>query len=215
MSTPDDPLTLALWRQQVNDLYAAVRSAPPGEGAAACARFRQARDDLFRHHPDSPLPPPRRATFPGLRYYPYDPAWRVRGLVNGDISRRGHAVALPGGGVVEFTRVAVVRFRCPAGDASLHLYWVEGYGGGLFLPFRDGTCGRETYHAGRYLIDTAKGANLGLGNAEIVLDFNYAYNPSCAYGDRWVCPLAPPENTLRFEVPVGEKMPATGGDGPR
>lgn len=209
MPTPDNPLTLAEWRQRVSDLYAAVRSAPPGEGASVCERFRRGRDDLFRHHPDSPLPADGRTVFRGLSYYPYDPGWRVRGVMDGHVQRQGHATVLAGDGPVAFTRVAVVRFRCPAGEGALNLYWIEGYGGGLFLPFKDRTCGRTTYHAGRYLIDTAKGANLGFGNGEIVLDFNYAYNPSCAYSDRWACPLAPGENTLPFGVEVGEKAAMT------
>jgi uncharacterized protein len=85
---------------------------------------------------------------------------------------------------------------------------MEGYSGGLFLPFRDATSGNETYGAGRYLLDTAKGADLG-GDAaswELLLDFNLAYNPSCAYEPHWNCPLAPPENTLRQAVRVGERL---------
>lgn len=87
---------------------------------------------------------------------------------------------------------------------------MEGYGGGLFLPFRDGTAGDETYGAGRYLTDTAKGT-FGRGlevdreRGEVLLDFNYAYNPSCAYDPRWACPLAPPENRLEPAIRAGER----------
>jgi uncharacterized protein (DUF1684 family) len=90
---------------------------------------------------------------------------------------------------------------------SLAVYWLEGYGGGLFLPFRDALAGRETYGGGRYLLDTVKGADLGTGDdGRLVLDFNYAYNPSCAYDPRWSCPLAPSENRMRIAVEAGERM---------
>ena len=87
------------------------------------------------------------------------------------------------------------------------MYWLEGYGGGLWLPFSDATSGAETYGGGRYLYDTIKGADLGISGADIVLDFNFAYNPSCAYDERWSCPLSPPENRLPFAVKAGERMP--------
>ena len=82
---------------------------------------------------------------------------------------------------------------------------MEGYGGGLFLPFLDETNTNETYGGGRYLYDTIKGADLGTNGSTLVLDFNFAYNPSCAYDDRWTCPLAPRENRLSFPVQAGEK----------
>ena len=96
-------------------------------------------------------------------------------------------------------------------EITLTLFWIEGYGGGLFLPFGDRTNGTDTYGGGRYLYDTIKGADLGGEGADagrIVLDFNFAYNPSCAYSPRWVCPLAPPENRLPFRVSAGERYPA-------
>jgi uncharacterized protein (DUF1684 family) len=89
-------------------------------------------------------------------------------------------------------------------DVSLDLYWLETYGGGVFIPFRDGTSGHETYGAGRYLLDTVKGSDLG---GELILDFNFAYNPSCAWDDRWACPLTPPANRLPFRVETGELTP--------
>jgi uncharacterized protein (DUF1684 family) len=92
-------------------------------------------------------------------------------------------------------------------DRPLALYWFEGYGGGLWLPFSDASCGTETYGGGRYLSDTIKGADLGISGSEILLDFNFAYNPSCAYDDRWSCPLSPSENRLPFAVNAGERMP--------
>jgi uncharacterized protein (DUF1684 family) len=93
--------------------------------------------------------------------------------------------------------------RLPIGE--LELYWLEGYGGGVFLPFRDATAGAETYGAGRYLLDTVKGSDLGMQDGRLVLDFNFAYNPSCSYDDRWACPLAPPANRLEAVIRAGER----------
>ena len=96
----------------------------------------------------------------------------------------------------------------PAGERSLTIYWMAGYAGGLFLPFRDTTNGTTTYGAGRYLLDAAKSADLG-GSADrgtLILDFNFAYHPSCAFDPRWSCPLAPPENRLDVAVEAGERL---------
>lgn len=113
-------------------------------------------------------------------------------------------------GVMSYRRAGTVEVSLPEGSARLSLYWLEGYAGGLFLAFRDGTSGPETYGGGRYLFDTIKGTDglsleLGPGAGELVLDFNYAYNPSCAYDHRWACPLAPRENWLDFPIRAGEK----------
>jgi uncharacterized protein len=89
---------------------------------------------------------------------------------------------------------------------ELTLYWISGYGGGVFLPFRDATSGTETFAGGRYLIDSIKGAELGERHGHLILDFNFAYNPSCSYSERWVCPLAPPANRLPAAVKAGERL---------
>ena len=117
-----------------------------------------------------------------------------------DIGPRGDAPSrLPRFARAEFTL---------AGDAhALDLFWLEGYGGGLYLGFAVATSGAETYGAGRYLLDSVKGADLGMEDGRLVLDFNLAFNPSCAYDPRWVCPLAPPANRLPVPVRAGERMP--------
>jgi uncharacterized protein (DUF1684 family) len=132
------------------------------------------------------------------------------GTLERDVDRETWAVELPAEGLFHYTRVARVRFRVQECDAALSIFWIEGYGGGLFLPFRDASDGRETYGGGRYLYDAIKGADLGGGldgmaADQFLLDFNYAYNPSCAYNEQWVCPLAPAENWLSFSVEAGEK----------
>ena len=89
---------------------------------------------------------------------------------------------------------------------ELTLYWIEGYGGGVFLPFGDATNGRESFAGGRYLLDTIKSADLGSdGAGRLILDFNFAYYPSCAYSEAWVCPLSPPENRLPGAIRAGER----------
>ena len=193
-----DELTLLDWKRRVFELYAAVRAEPDPE--RAWLGWRDGRDALFARHPQSPLPREARAAFRGLPYFGYDPALRVLGEVEA-AERERREVATSGDRPYAFTRFGRVRFELGGAGRSLDLYWLDGYGGGLFLSFADATCGAETYGAGRYLLDTVKGADLGEQDGRLVLDFNFAYNPSCSYDPRWVCPLAPPGN--RLPVPVG------------
>ncbi len=186
-------------------MYQVVRRASPEDAEGTCTRFRAARDELFRTHAASPLGPKLHGRFRGLRYYPYDSVWRVDALLDPDVTRETMTVDLGADGTLRYTRIAALRFNTPGGPAALSLFWIEGYGGGLFLPFRDRTNGSDTFGGGRYLYDTIKGADLGSAERSMVLDFNYAYNPSCAYDQRWVCPLAPAENSLSLAVGAGEK----------
>jgi len=202
---PSDPLTLAHWRRTVAEIYATAREAGERDPEGAARAFRSARDALFRMHPDSPIPPHRRSHWGGTRWFDYDPAWRVVA----EIDRAPHGmefeIDLAQDGVLRCARVGYARFEHEGRATALALYWFEGYGGGLWLPFLDGTSGAATYGGGRYLYDTIKGADLGVGATTIVLDFNFAYNPSCAYDERWSCPLSPPENRLAFPVEAGER----------
>ncbi|GAA2857480.1 hypothetical protein Acy02nite_66830 [Actinoplanes cyaneus] len=172
--------------------------------AADLSDFRTRRDDLFATHPQSPIPPPERAGFTGLRYYPENPAMIVDVPVR---EAAGELTIDTGGpdGVVRYTRAGIL--QTPFGE--LTLWWIAAYGGGLFLPVRDGTSGSTTYGGGRYLTDTVKGTHgrgvERLGSSRVRLDFNYLYNPSCAYDPRWACPLAPPENRITVAVEAGEK----------
>ena len=196
-------LDLLDYRRRVSDLYRLVRAA--GGDPAACADFRAARNDLFRTHPQSALDADQQTAFTPLKYYDYDPAYRVVARVDTDVEPEVLTIQLQDDGYFSYRRFGRVTFELPTGTGSLSLFWVEGYGGGVFLPFGDATNRGETYGAGRYLIDTIKGADLGATHDTITLDFNYAYNPSCAYNPRWVCPLAPRENRLPFPVYAGEK----------
>jgi uncharacterized protein (DUF1684 family) len=204
---PANPLTLAHWRRTVATLYAAVRDAADHDSANAAALFRAARERLYVEHPESPIPAERRAAWPGSAWYPYDPAWRVVGTVTRERAGAALSIPLAADGIVRCARFASVAFSVAGQAASLPLYWFEGYGGGLWLPFTDATSNAATYGGGRYLYDTIKGADLGADDGRIVLDFNFAYNPSCAYDERWSCPLAPSENRLAFAVTAGERTP--------
>jgi uncharacterized protein len=197
-------LHLLDWKRRVFGMYGEARSASDPE--AAWTRWRAGRDELFATHPQTPLPPEDRAGFAGLSYFDYDPAARVLAEVapaepeHYDIATSGEEE-----GTYGFTRFAHATFELGAHPFRLELYWLDCYGGGVFLSFRDGTSGSETYGAGRYLLDTVKGADLGMEDARLVLDFNFAYNPSCAYDPRWVCPLVPPPNRLTLPIRAGER----------
>ena len=196
-------LELLEYRRHVFELYRLVREQGTGQ---ANAQFRRERDELFRTHSQSALDDAQKASFQGLNYYPYDPAFCVMGRVDTNVEPTVYEYDLEGDGHTVVRQFAQVTFELPTGSGTLGLFWVAGYGGGVFLPFRDATCGKTTYGGGRYLYDTIKGADLGAGIDEIVLDFNYAYHPSCYYNPRWVCPLAPPQNRLPFAVEAGEKL---------
>ncbi len=195
--------TLWEWRRLVADLYAEVRAMP--DPRAAWLHWRQVRDRLYREHPQTPLE--QTAGFTGLPFFDYDPAMRFQ---VGMEAFEGPELLLPAGGdghlrLRPFARTAGL--QAALGD-ELTVYWLLGYCGGVFLPFADATSGRETYGAGRYLLDTIKSADLGTApDGRTVLDFNFAYNPSCAYSVRYVCPLAPMENRLKVAVRAGEMGP--------
>ena len=190
-------LTLLDWKRRIFDLYAEIRTDP--QPRRAWERWCEVRGELFRSHPQSPLLDARPA------YFDYDPALRVYGNVE-PVERTRLEIATSGAGPYSFTRFARTRFALHDEEQTLGLYWLDGYGGGLFLSFADATSGVETYGACRYLLDTVKGADLGGGEGTLVLDFNYAYHPSCAYDPHWVCPLAPAENRLDVAVRAGERL---------
>jgi uncharacterized protein len=182
-----------------------------GESPATVLQaFRTERDTLFASHPQSALDVEQRASFTGLPYFPYDPAACVEAEIDTDVKSERLTVVTGEDEQMPMTRVASLRFTYRGQPASLSLFWIDVYGGGLFLPFRDATAGNETYGGGRYLVDTIKGSTTLIPSStegiRMVLDFNYAYNPSCAYNPRWVCPLAPRENHLSFPIRAGEKM---------
>jgi len=217
-------LDLYDWRQRVARLYA-ERTAALAAGAdpsAALERFRAGKDALFARHPQSPLDAAGRRAFAGLNYFPYDSALCVEAVLVPETAQETVEAPSSGPHAMPLTRAGRVTFTVAGAPGALTVYWIDVYGGGLFLPFRDATCPVESYGAGRYLFDTVKGSDfarldeaardrsdasggMGYGGGRIVLDFNNAYNPSCAYDMRWVCPLAPRENWLSMPIRAGER----------
>jgi uncharacterized protein (DUF1684 family) len=218
-------LQLADWRRRISELYADVRGSAATDPAAAWDQWRQIRERLYREHPSSPVPPDRRATFVA-GHFAYDPSLRFEAPVRpgetsetagrtgesraGSGSGLGSGLALPisVGQPISFDRVGWLDIPFESGVRRLALFWLPEYAGGFFLPFRDATNGAATYGGGRYLIDSAKGADLGGDPARgtVIVDFNFAYHPSCAFDPRWSCPLSPPENRLDTEVRGGELL---------
>ncbi len=206
MAPPGDLFHLLDWKRSMFALYAMVRGHEnPGE---AWSLWREGRAALFSQHPQSPVPPARRSEV-ALEYLDYDPGLRLLADIR-VVEGRHYDIATSGDLSYGFTHFASAEFGLEGRDLSLELYWLDGYGGGLLLPFRDTTSGRSTYGAGRYLLDTVKGADLGMSGGRIVLDFNFAYNPSCVYDPAWVCPLAPPANRMPASITGGEQLPSGG-----
>lgn len=195
-----DRLELTSWRRTVARLYAEVRAqADPAEGHAL---WRAGRDELFRTHPQSPLTEDDPIRETGVPYWPYQPELRFTvPLLDADPQQL--KIPTSTDGVIGMQRIG--RVEIPLGF-SLDVWWLEQYGGGLFLPLRDGTAAHETYGAGRYLLDTAKGADLGGDDETIVVDLNFAYHPSCRYNYRWECPLAQDGNRTQVRVEAGELL---------
>ena len=159
--------------------------------------FREAKDRFFATSDDSPLTRQQRERFTGLRYYEenrplvFDVAPEVfeeRERVTMQTSTGTEAI---------YERLARIRFH--VGDTLYELtLYRDPATGSLFLPFRDASAGRETYGAGRYLeVDPTE-------DGKLIVDFNYAYNPYCAYNEQWVCPITPPENRLDVPIRAGE-----------
>ncbi len=196
-------LEVADWRRRVFALYRVVREST--DLPAAHGAWRRGRNELFAHHPSTPLLPENRGGFTGLPVTDYNPAWRFEVPIAPTEPRRLE-VETGTNGVVPFDLIGVASVP---GVGSLDVWHLASYGGGIFIPVKDALAGKPdgTYGGGRYLLDTIKGADLGPGSAphSLTLDFNFAYNPSCAYDPAWACPLAPSGNTVAVEIPVGER----------
>ena len=182
--TPASLLALADWRRQMATLYAQARRLADSDPAVALDHWRRVREHLYRAHPQSPIPPDRRTAF-DARHFPHDPALHLEVALLADDTRRRTPLALPisrGGGdgaAMRFWRMGWIAVPLAGGLQGLVVFWMEGYAGGLFLPFRDTTNGTETHRI--------------------------AYHPSCAVDPGWVCPLASTENWLDIPVGAGER----------
>ncbi len=183
------------WRRRTAALYVAVRDQD--DPREAHRLWVKGRDLLLSGHAASPVPPASRKGF-RARVAPYDPALRFTVEVEPAPAERWE-VQTASDGVVPFARLGHVVLPSLG---SLDVWWLDSYGGGLFLPLRDES--EETYGGGRYVLDTVKGADLGGERDALVVDLNFAYQPSCAYSSDWVCPLPGPGNRLAARVEAGE-----------
>jgi len=201
-------LDLADWRRRVAAMYDALRRDQRAEPARLLG-FRAAKDRLFAGHASSPVPAANRRDFRGLAYWRHDPSLRFAVPLEPDpdappldVPRSGEGPTMP------YARIGWVSFTVAEGPRRLAVYWLNEYAGGIFIPFRDATSGTESYGGGRYLWDSGKGADLGSDGEALVIDFNYAYHPSCVYDPIWSCPLAPEENWLTVPIRAGERLVA-------
>lgn len=197
-------LALADWRRRIATLYAEVRAMPEPE--KAWAHWCAVRSALYKNHPMSPVPADRRRAWHAIPMFDYNPDYRLE-VDTVAIDGPSETVSVGDDGTLARRPVARTNGLAESFGAELTLWWIDGYGGGLFLPFSDATSGGETYGGGRYLLDAIKGADLGLSDGgRLLLDFNFAYTPSCALNPAYICPLSPPENRLAVPVRAGERI---------
>ncbi len=161
--------------------------------------FRKAKDQFFKTSPQSPLTAEQKKEFSGLHYFPENPSLRFELLLERYAKLDRVTMQTSTGGVQEYFKVGQIRFKVGAQDAALQVYESVDNPGSYFVPFVDATAPAETYGAGRYLEPEEIHAG------ELLVDFNFAYNPYCAYNDRWSCPFPPPENRLKVRIEAGEK----------
>ena len=177
------PTSAALieWRESIAAIYSDVRATHDADPRATWLRFRERRDRLYKRHPCSALTDAEKQSFTGFAYHEYDPNSCIVGEIDYSVAEYSQDIEVSEG-TLQCRRIGVARFSHARQTASLDLFWLDIYGGGLWLPVGDQTNGRTTYSGGRYLFDTAKGANLGLHpeGRRILLDFNFLYPPSCA-----------------------------------
>ncbi len=169
--------------------------------------FRADKDDYFRQAHDSPIPHDQREAFAGLPYFPVDESLRFEGLplepYDGD-EPAAFQIPTTDGQLRDAERAGTFRFELGGQEHRLTGYrFAAGSSDSVFVPFLDGTSGKESYGAGRYLdLDPDP------GDGTYVLDFNLAYHPSCVYDPRFSCPLTPAENRLPVRIEAGERLPA-------
>ena len=160
---------------------------------------RASKDEFFAHDPDSPLTASQQARFKGLDYYEQAPQPALE--LTPEVFPEQELVEMQTstGTVAPYWRWALIRFAVDGEPAELTIFR-DARSHRLFLPFVDANAGRETYGAGRYLeLEPLEGGAL-------LVDFNYAYNPFCAYNEQWTCPIPPPENRLAVAVRAGERI---------
>jgi len=184
----------------VADMYSAVRTTLPVDPPAAHALWRKETRHALRSHPQSALPPDKRGAFPGLRYYDYDPRFAFAVEVE-PLPEERYDIGTSTGSAIPFVRFGKVTFDL----GMLEIYWLDAYKRRRLpaVPRRDRR--QDHIRRRRYLLDTAKSADLGSRGTALVLDFNFAYHPSCFYDPKWVCPLAGPFSRIGAPIEAGER----------
>lgn len=177
----------------------------PAAQTQSVAQFQQQLNQEFRNPAESPLPAAEQAAFKGLPFYPVRYEYCVVAQLVRDTTSLPFFMPVSQGLPRQHRRYGELRFELNgqpqrlAVYQSLALLQKPGYADYLFVPFTDATNGHGSYSGGRYL-------DLRIpprGVATLVLDFNKAYNPSCAYATGYACPVPPPENRLAVPIPVG------------
>ncbi|MBV8449954.1 MAG: DUF1684 domain-containing protein [Hyphomicrobiales bacterium] len=196
---------LVEWREIIGQIYREIRATHEADPRRAWERFRERRDSLYKHHSCSALTEAEKLQFDGFPNYAYDPVFCFVGEIEYTASENVYTSRISEA-ELPYRKIAVAKFGYFGKTYALDVYWLDIYGGGIWIPVGDETNGETTYPGGRYLFDTCKGANLGMGEdgGNILLDMNFLYPPSCSLNDRWICPLCPPENKLPFRVEAGE-----------
>lgn len=166
-------------------------------------RHREEKDEYFGSDPHSPIPPDERASFEGLSYYQPDPDLRFEVPLYEHDEHEPVTVATSTEGEQEYLRWGEFALEIDGADVTIQAYKADSEDDRLWVPFRDATSGDETYGAGRYL--DLEPEHHRTDDGEWILDFNQAYNPTCAYSDQYECPLPPGENWLAVPIEAGER----------
>ena len=159
--------------------------------------FRKQKDEFFLVDHHSPLDPAQKQQFDGLKYFPENPSLNLELELTHDRNQEVIQMQTTTGDIQTYTRLGQVDFEVEGEPAELTIFENEH---GYFLPFTDALAGEKTYGAGRYLEPSP------LSGGKIHIDFNLAYNPYCAYNERWSCPITPVENRLKVPIRAGEMI---------
>ena len=203
-------LSLIDWRREIFEIYSDIRTE--SDGKMAWEKWRVKREELFKHHPESPTF--NIKSIPGSYaqpiLYPYNPNFCLSSKFKFLESSEILELITDDNSITRIQPFLETTNLFEKLNIELTIFKILGYGGGLFLPFFDKGCfsNGENYEGGRYLIDTIKGADLGeCKKNELRLDFNFSYNPSCSYNSKWTCPIIKNYNNIPILIDAGEKKP--------
>jgi uncharacterized protein (DUF1684 family) len=164
-------------------------------------QFREHKDHYYATGDNSPLTDEQKASFTGLKYFDEAPELSFSLRVDASAPGAGEDIDIPTTDkiVKQFRRIGRVSFEVAGEPKSLSVFR-DLARGRLFIPFTDGTNGVETYKDGRYLDPQER------PDGSLTIDFNFAYNPYCAFSDGWSCPIPPEENRISARIEAGERI---------